>query len=123
MGGGTATPTAFIPDEAESLLQQLSETHAEWAQGAAKYGPGGTFDALRKRYISVQAMQLRDKYKTANEKVTEGRLEEEAHADEGYGEWLDDSTIKRAEWLTLDSQRGEWNTRLRFLTYSNTFAR
>lgn len=120
MGGATAMPTTFIPDEAEELLQQLSASHEAWAHGAAKYGPGGTFDALRKRFLSVRSMQMRDVYAGKGEKITEARLDELAHADPDYGTWLDEATLARARWLTLDAERGEMHTRLKFLTYSPT---
>lgn len=115
---GTATPTAFIPDEADVLLQKLSSTHEEWAAGAARFGPGGTFDAHRKSVLAVRSLQERDAAAGRGEKITEAKLDEAAHADEDYRAWLDGQTVKRAEWLTLDAKRDEWNTRLRFLTYT-----
>jgi hypothetical protein len=115
---GTATPTTFIPDEAEVLLQKLGATHETWAMGAARFGPGGTFDALRKSTLAVRAMQARDAAADKGEKITEAKLDEISHADAEYRQWLDESTLRRAQWLTLDAQRDEWNTRLRFLTYS-----
>jgi hypothetical protein len=117
---GSATPTAFIPDEADALLQQLAETHQPWAWGAARYGPGGTFDASRKAFLAVRSAQVRDEYADRGEKITEARLDEVAHADEGYREWLDAQTIDRASWLKLDAEREEIKTRLRFLQYTVT---
>jgi hypothetical protein len=115
---GPATPTAFIPDEAESLLQELGDSHSKWATGAARYGPGGTFDALRKRYLAVRSMQLRDTFAGKGEKVTESRLDEMAHGDDEYGTWLDQETSSRATWLTLDAERDSIKTRLKFLNYN-----
>ncbi|HET9948791.1 MAG TPA: hypothetical protein VFQ22_07705 [Longimicrobiales bacterium] len=89
----------------DELLADLDKTEAEWARGAALYGPGGTLDNLRKALLCTIALRIRDAKAEKGEKVTEAAIEQMAHADVGYREFLDQHTMARAEWLTLDAQR------------------
>lgn len=113
-----SSPTGYLPDEPEALFQQLADTHATWAVGAARYGPGGTWDALRKSKLALLSADIRDGYAERGERVTESRLEEAAHAHPDYVAWLDESTRDRALWLALDAERTAIQGRLRLLTYN-----
>ena len=87
------------------LLAKLDASEREWAEGASLYGPGGTFDNLRKSYLSAVALRIRDEKAEKAEKVTEGLIDQMAHADKDYRAFLDQHTMKRARWLALDAQR------------------
>lgn len=87
---------SFIPIEADDLLQQLSATEDEWAQGAALFGPGGLFDANRKAKLSVIGLQIRDHRSESSEKTTEAMIEQLAHADDTYTDYLSEAVVARA---------------------------
>ena len=87
------------------LLDLLDACAEQWAEGAALYGPGGTFDHLRKTKLSVTALRIRDEKQAKGEKITEASIDQLAHADGEYIGWLDGQTTARAEWLSLDAYR------------------
>ena len=93
----------------DRLLAALDSCAEEWSEGAALFGPGGTLDNLRKAKLSTIALQIRDERNTKGEKVTDGLVEQLAHAHPDYIAWLDQQTANRANWLALDAYRqGVW---------------
>lgn len=115
----SSAPVDFEPTECESALQFLASSHAEWARGAALFGPGGLFDAQRKKTLSAIECELRDEYKAKDEKATETRIEQEAHCATDYVTFLDTMEARRADWLLLDAQRDEAQLRLKVYTYTS----
>lgn len=112
-------PTDFQPDEVDILLQGMSETHQEWANGAALFGPGGFANDQRKRMLAVVACDLRETWDdTKFGKLSESALDREAHRHEKYTQWLDAMELKRAKWLVLDAQRDAQHIKLKHLTYA-----
>lgn len=117
---GTALPTETedVPEEFV-IFQALSDTEKQWAEGAAMYGPGGSYNDLRKSYLAVRYLQLRDEAAAKNEKVTDALNNERAHADDEYGSWLDSRLSDHAAWRLLDAQRTTMVMRLQFIQSSN----
>jgi len=99
-------------DPIDGLLAQLEATREAWATGAALYGPGGTFDNLRKVKLSIVECSIRDEKAEKGEKVTEASIEQQAHADLAYTAWLDNHTVARANWLRLDAEREDVRMRI-----------
>ena len=89
----------------DELLAELDHTEGEWASLGALYGPGGTFDHLRKARLSVIALSIRDERVAKGEKVTDGLVDTLAHADSAYIAFLDGHTIARARYLELCAKR------------------
>lgn len=115
----THMPTSFRPDDVDVLLTELSATEKSWADGAALFGPGGLLDAQRKALLSVRACALRDGWSVEKQgKLTESQLDQCAHADQFYTDWLDLMEAKRASWLLLDAQRDSLHIKIKQLTYS-----
>ena len=69
---------------------------------AAKYGPFGTWDATRKATLSGIRQRLRAEAHRDKVKVTEAQLDDDAHADSDYTEFITASTRERAEWIKTD---------------------
>ena len=88
-------------DEHAARYLNLSK---EAAPLRAKYGPGGTFDAQRKADLSAIRMLLRARYADKDEKVSEARLDEEAHCHRGYVEFIGNATTERARLAELDAE-------------------
>lgn len=90
-------------------MQPLEELHAErdllvteCADLHARYGPGGTYDDLRKAELMRIRAMLRAQYHAARvTSVTEARLDEEAHSHPDYTQIVTDATIGRARLYRL----------------------
>lgn len=92
----------------DELLAELDRTEDEWANGGALYGDRGLLGDLRKALLDATAMEVREqilKLNTTGQKITDGMIEQMAHADEHYRQFLDEHVIRKAEWIKLDSQR------------------
>jgi hypothetical protein len=92
-------------DPIAELLAELDETEAEWSHGASLYGPGGLFEAQRKKTLAVIAMEIRESYEIKKQRSTNQLVDDMAHANKEYGTWLDRHEIERAKWLALDAHR------------------
>lgn len=92
----------------DELIAELDRTEDEWANGGALYGDRGLLNDVRKSLLDATAMQLREqilKLNTTGQRITEAMIEQMAHADESYRQFLDEHVIRKAEWIKLDSQR------------------
>jgi len=70
----------------------------------ARFGPFGTFDHLRKIELSrikalIRAQATRDK-----RKISASEIDDEAHGHPDYFDFITAATLKRAEWVKLESQ-------------------
>lgn len=110
----SSLPTSFAPDierslgaePLEELLAELEANAEAWAHGGALFGAGGFANDQRKKVLSIVMLRIRDEFLQKGEKPpTEKILDAMAHADKRYTRWLDEQTIKRAEWLKLDAER------------------
>lgn len=97
-------------DVLEAELDVMSD---EWARGWALYGPGGGWSDVRKAMLSAREIAIRD---TWNEiklgKMTDAKLDAEAHADPEYRKFLDRSMLERAQWILLDQARSLIHARI-----------
>ncbi len=96
---------SFGAEPIDVLLSDLDNTEEEWADSAALFGAGGLFDAQRKAKLCTVAMEIRDMLFKQGGKATESLIDQMAHADKQYIEWLDDMQLRRAQWLAMDAHR------------------
>lgn len=99
----------------DELLAELDRTEDEWANGGALYGDRGLLGDLRKALLDATAMEIREqvlKLNTTGQKVTDGMIDQMAHADESYRQFLDEHVIRKAEWIKLDVQRKKIEMRI-----------
>lgn len=90
-------PIEEMVAERATLVQQVSELRA-------KFGSGGTWDALRKMELARLKAKTRAEYVAAGVKPTEAMLDDEAHAHPDYVGFVTDSTRRRAEWVRLEDR-------------------
>lgn len=88
----------------EELLEQRRHLVEKVATLRAQFGPGGSWDALRKIEkerikAACRAQALRDKVK-----VTEGFLEEQAYSHPDYVDFVTSATAERAAWIRLEAE-------------------
>lgn len=88
------------------LEAKLAENERAWAEGSSLFGPGGLANDQRKAFLSTVACKLRDGWDdTRHGKCSEAALDRYAHADAGYGSFLDGLERKRTDWLLLNAER------------------
>jgi hypothetical protein len=88
----------------EDLLAERDELVSQLALLRAKYGAGGTFDALRKIELSKAENLVRGQATLEAKKVTEAFLDAAAHASDGYVQFIEAATKERAEWAILEER-------------------
>jgi hypothetical protein len=88
----------------EGLLAERDELVQRAADLRAKHGPFGTYDALRKVEWATIATTLRAKAFAAGEKMTESAIEQAAHADPRYMEFITHATREKAEWAIAENR-------------------
>src|SRR5881275_198209 len=88
----------------EELLAERDEITAQLARLRAVYGPGGTFDALRKIELSKAAAVVRAQATLEGKKVTEAYLDEMAHVSDSYVAFITGSTSERADWILHEAR-------------------
>jgi hypothetical protein len=88
----------------EELLAERDELVSQVARLRALYGPGGTFEPLRKIELSKAANLVRAQATMEAKKVTEAYLDEMAHVSEGYTQFIVEATSQRADWIVLEER-------------------
>jgi len=88
----------------EELHQERDELVSQIARLRATYGPGGTFEALRKIELSKAAAVVRAQATLEGKKVTEAYLDEMAHCSDGYIQFITQATTDRADWIVLEER-------------------
>ncbi|MEO7102847.1 MAG: hypothetical protein ABI119_05875 [Gemmatimonadaceae bacterium] len=99
-----------------AVLANLRETEGQWAKGATLFGERGVFEHERKLVLATAACTVRDRAALAGAKVTEGDVDDRAHAATEYDTWLCESAFSREQWLVLDQRRRRWWAMLAALT-------
>jgi len=88
----------------EELLAQRQHIVNKVADLRARFGPFGTFDHLRKIELARLKALIRIQATRDKIKMTGDQVDDEAHAHPDYLEFISAATIKRAEWVRLESQ-------------------
>jgi hypothetical protein len=90
----------------DELMAELDADEDEWADGGALFDSGGFANDVRKIMLSVVMLRIRDEILSKGERSpTEKVLDAMAHADKQYREWVDRQTLRKAEWMKLNSKR------------------
>jgi hypothetical protein len=90
-------PLEELHAERDTLVKQLAPL---WA----RHGPGGSYEALRKIQWTSLAVAIRAQAQLDGVKLTESAIEQMAHADAGYGEWVAVMTLERATFKELETR-------------------
>jgi hypothetical protein len=88
----------------ESLLAERDDLVKQVSVLRAKHGPFGLFDAERKVQLATIAASIRARALSDAKKVTEASIDEAAHADPRYVDWLTQMTQEKAEWAILENR-------------------
>ena len=91
-------------DPIHELLARRQELVEHVADLRAQYGSFGTFDPMRKSTLSQIKMLIRAQAVASGVKKTEACLDEEAHADSRYIEFIASATKGRADLAVLESK-------------------
>lgn len=91
-------------DPLEELLAERDDLVKQVAPLRARHGSFGTFDALRKVELATIAASLRAQAVLDGRKVTEAGLDEAAHADSRYIQFVTTATLEKAEWAMLENR-------------------
>ena len=114
-----ATPTEFLPDDVDSLLNLLDNDENEWADGAALYASFGLWDDKRKLVLSECALELRagppPKGATA---WTDKLLDVAAHAHQTYKTFMADSEREAKRFRKLEARRILVTLKAKALSYN-----
>ncbi len=90
-------PVSELLAERETLVERVADLRA-------RHGSFGTYGDLRKIELSRIAMMLRAQAVKDGIKVTEGGIEDAAHAHPDYVAFVTAATLQRAEWVRLENQ-------------------
>jgi hypothetical protein len=77
---------------------------AQVADLRARFGVGGTYNDLRKIELAQIAALLRAQALRDGVKLTESAIDESAHADARYMQFVADATSARAKWAILEDE-------------------
>ena len=92
-------------DEARTLIDTLEALDLRRAPLQARYGPGGTFEADRKTYLCTLRDAVRADAQAKNIKMTVDAIDDAAHAQTGYAEYLGHALAERTVLAEMDAQR------------------
>ena len=88
----------------EGLLAERDELVTKTARLRAKHGPFGSFDALRKIEWCKIATLLRAEALSIGQKLTESALEQAAHADLRYIDFVIQATQEKSDWVVAENR-------------------
>src|ERR1700674_4134484 len=88
----------------EELLAERDELVSSVAPLRAKYGPNGTWDALRTIQLATIAQRIRAQAVLDGEHMTQAEVKDAAHADPDYAAAVATATDERATWALLEAQ-------------------
>lgn len=90
-------PLGELHAERDTLIRQVASLRA-------RFGPGGTYDDLRKIELARIAQLLRASFVRDGVKFTEAQIDEAAHAHPDYVEHVTSATLDRAKWVELENR-------------------
>lgn len=104
----TATPSAFVPDYSDLLLQLMADNDDEYAALKTLHGNFGKWENFRTVLLSSLKLEMRTRPPVAGASSwTDKLLDAAAHNDPRYRTFLLDGA-KQANWFfRLTEQRGE----------------
>ena len=100
----TALEVQFGLQPIADLLQERGVLIDRVARLRAKYGSFGTWDAERKMRLADIKGRIRAEMQREKAKITEAQLDDMAHADGDYTDFIVTATLERADWVRLEAQ-------------------
>lgn len=100
----TALEVQFGLQPIADLLQERGVLIDRVARLRAKYGSFGTWDAERKMRLAGIKGRIRAEMQRNGAKITEAQLDDMAHADHDYTDFIVTATLERADWVRLEAQ-------------------
>ena len=88
----------------ECLLDDRAKLVDEVATLRAKYGAFGTFDHIRKMELARIAALLRAQATRDKVRMTQGEIDDIAHAHPDYYALVTEATQQRAQWVRLEAK-------------------
>jgi hypothetical protein len=88
----------------ESLLHERDTLVKQVADLRARHGPFGTYQDLRKIELARVAATVRARATVAGIKMTEAQIDEAAHADGAYIDFVTIATKQKTEWVILENR-------------------
>lgn len=96
---------AIVP--VERLIAERRALLPEFIELDAMHGRSGKWAELRKQLWCSIAVRIREDAKAAGVKMTEAEIEQRAHADPEYAEFLAQCIDEHKAWTTLDARLTE----------------
>lgn len=90
-------PLEELLAERDTLVQQVADLRA-------RHGPFGTYQDIRKIQLASIAATLRAKAVAEERKLTEAAIDEAAHADGRYVDFVTMATREKAEWAVAENR-------------------
>lgn len=110
----TDEPSVSVPPEVQDVIvpveRLLAERRAilpEFIELDAMHGRSGKWAEIRKMLWCSIAVRIREEAKAKNVKMTEAEIEQRAHADPEYEEFLARCIDEHKAWTTLDARLTE----------------
>ena len=100
----TALEVRFGLQPIGDLLEERGTLIDRVAMLRAKYGAFGTWDHERKIRLAAIKGRIRAQMQAAGAKVTNDHLDDLAHADPDYTDFVITATLERADWVRLEAQ-------------------
>ena len=100
----TALEVQFGLQPIGDLLEERGVLIERLATLRARYGPWGTWDHERKVRLSAIKGRIRAQMTAAGAKVSNDHLDDLAHADPDYTDFVITATMERADWVRLEAQ-------------------
>jgi hypothetical protein len=103
-----AQARAGVPDldDLHDKRRTIIETHGELM---ALHRNKSLLDGKRKETLALCALEVRDRFETEGKKVTEARVDDEAHVHPRYRQWLSDTIVDGAKALMYENIVNECN--------------
>lgn len=109
----SALPSAFQPDEHESLIQEYADIGKRYAPLWSKFGPGNTTERKLKSLQAAVAVEVRTFKAHAGEKITDAAVEAEVNNDNRVKRYLDEIELGRLEYEKAEIELHIVSERLR----------
>ena len=110
-----ATPSSFVPDDHDSLIQSYADIGVQWGPLWAKFGAGNVTERQVKSLVSAIQVEVRNGASATGEKVTVEAVEARAHSDPRVRTMLEDILFGRIQFAQAEIDLEICKERLRRL--------
>lgn len=115
----TATPSAFVPNYEDLVVQLMGESDNEYAVLKTLHGPFGKWEHFRISLVRSLLLEHRTRPPVAGaNNWTDKLLDAAAHNDPRYRTFLDEGTKQAIRYNELAEQRGDLQAQANGQTFS-----